>query len=847
MTNWQFLIQKQGEHLWRPLESSTVELTEGRYRVVANSNYANTDVEVRVTHYSHHESPPKRYVKNRSRRTNGDGVMAVIPFTSLKSGSWELRCSGDLMSDMMGQPWKFIVRLEVLPEQADGNFTDADSSSVTEQLSTQKHSQQLVDSEIDPLVTSASLDENTMGDATITIPAEQVIVTSSHPTVEESVTPSTKVDFDTPAEIVTTGSNANGMTNVTENMPLRNDSPVDEVIVTPNITPDNADSESTDEDNQQDFIDELVNPVLLKGKTAEQILQNLADLALPTNEPALESEETDDTPPEIPQLPLIITLDTEIYFVSWGETFTLHGRLELKDMSLSPRIYRGELHIELRSPQSGEAIAQTKKVVIEDTLPFSFTHELQVPEDCPSKLILADISLYAALEDGGESILLASHGFTINATVTELLALSAVAQSHTAEELLTFAEIVDINNTREETKVSTPLDLQLFNLVKALPKKQPLVTQPKVKTSLPPRLDPYSLQKPTPLKSPQLPNFSLGQNQNQSTEIVTPQPKTTADVTHTKIRGTALPYLKKLQPVFTTGKATQSEEITGENSPGVEPSSPVEDENTTLIESPILPQEKPLYGNAELITDTENIDTLSSLIRQWTQTQGYTIPQPINVQYEDYDTEQIFTHELDVDSGLVPYQTPPTTHSTAVPRVFQQHKSNWLAQEIVVDDIIPHEIDNSTDEPEAANSSIDEQQPLTPPEPQLSPQEKKLEFIPVPELYVPPGELIAGQSIKLRVVLPDLGPHIGIKLWLKDCQTRKLLDTPHILKNWLTEPPDHLQLTTQIQVPFGCLQIYLEAIAIDLITQQESHKISILRDVIPENLPRIPINQLIEI
>ncbi len=872
MTNWQFLIQKQGEHLWHPLESPTVELPEGRYRVVANSNYANIDVEVRVTHYSHHESPPKRYVKKRSRRTNGDGVVAVIPFTILKSGSWELRCSGDLMSDMMGQSWKFSVRLEVLPEQADQNLvTDVGgdggishhSGCVTEQLSTQKHSQEPVDSDVEQLVTSASLDENSMGDATITISAEQVIVTSSHPTTEESLNPSTSANFDTPVEIVNAGVDFSGVANVAENVPSADNSPLDEVIVTPNT----GDHKSTNENNQQDFIDGLVSPVLLKGETAEQILQNLADLALPTNEPALESEEeTNDLPPEIPQLPLTITLNTENYFVSWGETFTLHGGVELKDMSVSPRIYRGELQIELRSPlgsssgtspQGGEAIAQTKQVVIEDTLPFSFTCELQVPEDCPSKLILADINLYAALEDGSESILLASHTFTITATVTELLALSAVAQSHTAEELLTFSEIVVANDIKEETKVSTPPDLQLFNLVKTLPKKQPLVTQPKVKTSLPPRIDPYSLQKPTPSKSPQLPNFSLSQNQNQSREVVVTGTKTTADIPRRRIRSTALPYLKKLQPVFTSEKATQSEQVqaTVKNSPAAEASPTVEDENMSRVKSPLLPQEMALYGNAELITNNDNPDTLSSLIRQWTQTQGYTLPQPINVQYEDYDTEQIFTNELDVDSGLVAEKTPSTSDHTVTPGsnhhhesiVLHQHKPAWLAQEIVVDDIISPEVDTTADELETTNSSIDEQQPLTPPEPLSSPQETKLEPIPVPELYVPPGELIAGQSIKVRVVLPNLGPHIAIKLWLKDCQTRRLLDAPHILKNWLIEPPRHLQLTTQLQVPFGCLQIHLEAIAIDLITQQESHKISILRDVIPENLPQIPINQLIEI
>ena len=182
MKNWQFLIQKQGERHWLPLESATVELPEGRYRVVANSNYANTDVEVRVTHYSHYESPAKRYVKKRSRRTTDDGVVAVIPFTVLKSGSWELRCCGDLMSDIMGQNWKHSVRLEMLPDDAERDFTpDTMGEDGMFEEPTTKHSQNS---------THGDLDDDHIGDTTITIPPEQVTVTSSHPTsVKSTQTP----------------------------------------------------------------------------------------------------------------------------------------------------------------------------------------------------------------------------------------------------------------------------------------------------------------------------------------------------------------------------------------------------------------------------------------------------------------------------------------------------------------------------------------------------------------------------------------------------------------------------------------------------------------------------------
>ena len=56
MEQWQFLIQKEGERAWHPLEKPSVQIKEGRYRVVARSNRTNTDVEVRVTHSSDRKS-----------------------------------------------------------------------------------------------------------------------------------------------------------------------------------------------------------------------------------------------------------------------------------------------------------------------------------------------------------------------------------------------------------------------------------------------------------------------------------------------------------------------------------------------------------------------------------------------------------------------------------------------------------------------------------------------------------------------------------------------------------------------------------------------------------------------
>ncbi len=56
MEYWEFLLQKEGDRSWLPLESPTVEILEGRYRVVARSSRKQTNVEVRIIHQATEEN-----------------------------------------------------------------------------------------------------------------------------------------------------------------------------------------------------------------------------------------------------------------------------------------------------------------------------------------------------------------------------------------------------------------------------------------------------------------------------------------------------------------------------------------------------------------------------------------------------------------------------------------------------------------------------------------------------------------------------------------------------------------------------------------------------------------------
>ncbi|MEG3874551.1 hypothetical protein QUB36_00880 [Microcoleus sp. AT8-B1] len=117
MKKLEFLLQKEGDRAWLPLETSDVEILEGKYRVVARIQHPNTDIEIRVTHTSFDQGA-QRKVQSRSARTNPEGLVVIIPYTRLKPGLWELSCLPDPKATPL-KPWQYGVQLEVLPAESE--------------------------------------------------------------------------------------------------------------------------------------------------------------------------------------------------------------------------------------------------------------------------------------------------------------------------------------------------------------------------------------------------------------------------------------------------------------------------------------------------------------------------------------------------------------------------------------------------------------------------------------------------------------------------------------------------------------------------------------------------------
>ena len=731
MENWQFLIQKQGDHTWRTLESSNLKIWAGNYRILARSGLNNTDVDVRVTHISIDEVPPKRRLLKRSRRTNSEGLMAVIPFTQFKPGIWELRCSGDIMSDMLGQSWQRTLMIHVSPPE-----------------------------------TSAALPPQL---------------------VEES---DLAVDADTEVSIV--------MNHGT--------------------------------------------PVWFKGKTTEQILQNLLDLAVPEDEPLLDEETIENAPTLPPPLLLNLSLDQDTYIVPWGDNFTIHGDVEVNEIENLTNagfslggLCQLRLEIALRSPLESKILNRIQQPLTNQVLPFGFSSLINIPLNCESKLLLADINLYGALTDVGEVILLANHTFTITADVTELLAIQTFP-SHSRQNL-------PETNPPVKPQPSVKIRLELFNVAKTPNLAQFHILKPSPNRPLPPQIKPLVSLK---VFSPQLPNLP----QNPRTEITTDSPpdslaKTLAihpiDLKKLVIKpvNTTLPYLKRLQVKRTSGERVIDQLDVAEKelaSVKKTPRLPIVGTSSVKIpESPIddLPQ-----ADESVLEDTYYAELIAEIVAE---TKGLQqLIEAVSEESLDKDADEEIATQVDsiADNLLLELNQPEIVTVTS-PTTTQP---GWLSQEIVIDDLVVREDGDSL-----GDEAIDDHNYSLVLEDKATPEKSGviMESLPTPQLSLPEGELVAGTSVMVRVKIPEASSEVAVKLWVEDYQTRSLLDGPHILSDLRSNAWGEEETAIYLKVPFGCLEIRLSAIALDQTTQQESDKFTIIKTVIPPNLPTIELDEML--
>ena len=800
MENWQFLIQKQGDHNWRILESPNLTILADNYRVLARSYLNNMDVDVRVTYISTQEVPPQRRILKRSRRTNSEGLMAVIPFTHFKPGIWELRCSGDIMLEMLGKSWQHTLFIQVSPPE----------------------------------------------------PSPQ------------------------------------SLTQLAEESDL-----------------------ASNADTQVSIVMNHGTPVWFKGETTEQILQNLLDLALPQDEPLLDEETIENAPTLPPPLALNLSLDQDTYVARWGDNFIIHGDVEVNEMEnlederfAMNGVSQLRLEIALRSPSESRILNHIDQPLTDQVLPFSFSTLIDIPLDCESKLLLAEINLYGALADVGEVILLANHTFTITADVTDLLALQTSRSDYRDYSL-------PETNPPVKPKPSVKIRLELFNVAKTPKLAQFHILKPSPNQPLPPQIKPLISWQ---VLSPQLPNLPHNPTRETNTDSETDSlTKTLAihpiDLKKLVIKpvNTIFPYLKRLKvkpvpgetandqlnieklatlqkspqlptvvtlpakipelPVDNLPQSDQSmiddtsyAELIAEIVAGVTKSEELDlvdsQENSVIIQS----EELDLVDSQEnsVIIQSEELDLVdtqenSSLLQQWIDSQGYLLTEAVFQKSSDndlgeetqtVDVEVLLSREKEIQEDPIADNIPLEINKLETVNILNPiaTQPGWLSQEIVIDDLVMEwDADSWSDEAIADHHYS----PLPENETAADFSGVMMESLPTPQLYLSEGELVAGTSVMVRVKLPEVSSSVVVKLWVEDYQTRSLLDRPHILPDLRSNAWGEWETAIYLKIPFGCLEIRLSAIALHQTTQQESDKFTIIKTVIPPNLPTIEMDEML--
>ncbi len=824
MEEWKFLVQKDGDRAWLPLDSPDVEILEGRYRIVARFAQADTEVQIRICHLAIAEDPPKRRFQKRFSRTNADGLMVVVPYTHLTSGIWEFSCfSPDPISDLIGDTLHHSVRLQVFAPvlDPDEDWDGDDSDDLTADLTTEQ-------------IESASAPEPPLSQV-----ENSELFVSATPTTPEIVALNVEI-----AQAL--GLSMDRLVAMTEQL-----------------------SHQLIEEVFQEF-------GVVSGESPAERL-SAVNISISESVPELGEIGQNLQPPqpitlvEVDAKAVQIVLEREAFQSSVGQNVTVAGRLVLQNgrqapaiaivadvgieqaannqpsdldraLSTSTRWIAQELRLALRNPQTSEVVFSDRLPLTTQRLPYSFSFIVELPANSTTHLLIGEIELWGATTELAEPIALQTTTITVTVNPDELMAefqrvRTALDQEPEMSNLSDLA--VEFSERLHRSKTKPVLDLSFLDLTAAnlaadqdldsMPESNPTITVKPAKSKglgLPPQLsDPQT--DPTGTKKPlDLPAF-----------IVTTRTTASATAVQEAIAQEAIADQAE-QDVGAEyeGETAVSDAICEATSTGIAVSQLTEKQQEDDVDSEVLALIERVSADAAKPVDPVTTDPTTVAERL----------SPIKSEFQALRLQDRFLDRLTVlaaDEELlvalkesVPADTATKTHSVATEDPLTQTPgADWVTHEVVVDD------DPMWQEwmrRSLSRAKRGESLELSSANPLIMPEDTA---IPVPIIEILTDEIVAGRPMNLRLKLPNLLPKIYIKLWVNDCQTRSLLDGPRWMVDFFPNGHDQLESVTQLTVPFGTLAIRLEAIAVEVQTQRESRKTSLDCEVIPPDFSELPI------
>lgn len=433
----EFLLQKEGDRAWLPLESPSVEVLEGRYRLIARSSYPDTAVEIRVGYQPDREiGLATQRSQSRSAQTNANGLVVAIPFTALRPGLWEFSCQQGAAAADDGQPWRYAVTLQVLAVEAE-DWVDVEPSPMG-------------DAAIAPASppTATPTPEPITGDnlAADVPEASSIPAASSSNVPEISDLPSLEPEpialdrppIPEPEPIAATMPVSEALTDrapAGDGAIAELDAPTDEALepITDQATTDDP---TTDEATiplpalppTEPFTPPIERLIQVEDdrllRIADQLLQQMVD-------PLPEEEAADPAAAAAHLPPLQLRLDRTTYITAWGDSLVLQGSLEPVDSAQGSSVQTLpstlEWRVTLRDPNSQRVLVRLRQPIAgsqwtrpaDRALPGQFVCRVELPIEASTFLMLGELALYPNALASAEP--LAGQAFAVAADADALL------------------------------------------------------------------------------------------------------------------------------------------------------------------------------------------------------------------------------------------------------------------------------------------------------------------------------------------------------------------------------------------------------------------------------------------
>ncbi|MEG4147545.1 hypothetical protein [Microcoleus sp. Pol12B5] len=512
------------------------------------------------------------------------------------------------------------------------------------------------------------------------------------------------------------------------------------------------------------------------------------------------------TPEPKPGVKLELVLDRETFVTQLGRPLIISGKIDIpqppqktrKTATLIPEsealelkqlIGSAQLQIYLRDPQTSKILAQIQQPMPEQVPPCIFACVTYIPAECKSRLILGE----AILSSGG--VTLATKLFTITARLEHLLQEikdNFIEEKHQAE----------LSPTASKQPGSAK-NLSFLKLVeKSLDPPSP--AEAPSKEALPPLLASRHTPSAGGLELPAFGNKLPDSSRSQLLSEISNSPRTTEESIDPQTKPSDIPNPTQTAEIGAIDKKTENIPQPETTAPETPPAPTKQAFQTLNVESRFWSRLSSLASNGES-SDWLKATTLS--------------PTPTAAANS--------SDEFAVVEESSPTQQQPETSET----ISDPQSTSPEAREFVVFDEPPQ----PKQVPQKTATVVAE---VNPPTPYVLPED---ELVPMPVLELPRAEIIAGQAVKVQVQLPELMPRIYVKVWVYDRQTYLILDGPRWITEFKANGLGNVRASIELEIPYGCMEVEFEAIAVEMQTQRESHKISVHRQVLPPSGPTLPL------